>query len=400
MISKNSLIKAIAVICVLTLTALTVLPGCNFIGQADVSDETTTLADAGYQQCCPICQSVNISGPDAEGFYTCNDCSAKWAQDETKIDVVDPDNGEVITQLNPSAGLRPNNQGSAGGSGNGGNGGSAGTTRPTTTTTTKNLQQQLDEIKDRWGDVINPTIDADGNITVESVDGTDTGLFGFKYSTRDKCFIIAEDAWQRNFGYNQTYDDTSAAIAITYDTMRVYFTYDGLEWMIQYWKGQYGLVLVGAEVGTYNRPVGSSASSHYDCADDELKMLQSMDVYRRESSTSSKYNKIFSRSPAYTWWCAGFIPGTLGAGKYNVSAQETAMLRVDSKLTLHSPEMAQAFMQGLREVSKVEYNGISRQIRNIDMTEYATVAEYEAATGVSHKFCLEEDGVTVRVCWR
>ena len=166
--------------------------------------------------------------------------------------------------------------------------------------------------------------------------------------------------------------------------------------MIQYWKGQYGLVLIGAEIGIYNRPAGSTASTHYECASDETKLLQSMDVYRRNNETL-KYNKIFSRSPSYTWWCTGFIPGTLAAGQYNVEAKATRELKVDSKMTFLSPEMAQAFMAGLREVDHIYHN--APQVSPIfKFNEMASVAEYEASPSTA-KFCLEEDGVTVRVCW-
>lgn len=429
MFNKNSLIRAIAVIGVITMMALVVLPGCSFIGKADVPeeqstndpfalDDTVNVGDTGLEQCCPICQSVNFKGPDEMGYFVCNDCGAQWAENEQAIDVTMPDGS--VTQLDPSAGLRPNGgssggsgsgssggsnngsgNGSSGGSNNGsgnGSGNSGGSYTPTPTTgTTKSLQQQIDEIKDRWGDVIKPTIDADGNITVESVDGSDTGLFGFKYSTKDKCFITAENAWQRNFGYNETYDASAPVIAITYDTIRVYFDYDGLEWMIQYWKGQYGLVLVGAEIGVYNRAAGSSASTHFNCADDETKLLQSMDVYRR-APDSAKYNKIFSRSPSFTWWCTGFIPGTLAAGQYNVEAEATRELKVDSKITLKTPEMAQAFIEGLRQVDHIYHNAPMTK-PTFKFTEMASVAEYESSSK-NGKFVLEEDGVTVRVCWR
>ena len=65
---KNNVIRAIAVIGILTLVTLTILPGCNFIGQAD-PEENTTLSDdttndvAGgdqFEQCCPICSSTDI----------------------------------------------------------------------------------------------------------------------------------------------------------------------------------------------------------------------------------------------------------------------------------------------------------------------------------------------------
>ena len=95
----------------------------------------------------------------------------------------------------------------------------------------------------------NITIDANGNLTIKNDEGKDTGLFGFKYSTTEKCFITSEDAWQRQYGYNENNDASAPVLAISYDTMRVYFDYDGLQWMIQYWKGQYGLILVGAEIG-------------------------------------------------------------------------------------------------------------------------------------------------------
>lgn len=424
MFTKNSLIRAIAVIGILTLMALVVLPGCSFIGKAELPEVSTTqdlfgaddgMIDVGNgtddgtnnELCCQYCGSTSFKGPDDKGYYTCNDCGAQWAIGDQVIDIIKPD-GSTVTKPNTGnmggsgnggSGSSGNGSSGNGGSGNGGsgNGGSGSLMPPTTTTTTKSFQQQMDEIKDRWGDVIKPTIDADGNITVESVDGKDTGLFGFKYSTKDKCFITAEDAWQRNFGYNETYDDTSGAIAITYDTIRVYFEYDGMEWMIQYWKGQYGMVLIGAEIGIYHRPAGSTASTHFECATDETKLLQSMNVYRRNGDTN-KFNKVFSRSPSFTWWCTGFIPGTLYAGAYNVSAEQTKDLRVDSKLTLKTPEMAQAFMEGLKKVEKIEHN-MPREYRPLTFYEMSSVEEYES-TSKNGKFCLEEDGVTVRVCWR
>ncbi len=256
--------------------------------------------------------------------------------------------------------------------------------------TIESLQKFTNEVK--WA------IDEDGNINVESTEGKDTGLFGFKYSTKDKCFITAEDAWQRQYGYNEIYDESAPVLAITYDTIRVYFDYDGLQWMIQYWKGQYGLVLVGAEIGIYNRPASSTPSTHYNCADDETKLLQSMNVYRCETSSSNEFSLIFSRSPSYTWWCTGFVPGTLAFAKYNVDADYTNRLRVDSKLTLKTPEMAQAFIEGLKNVTTIYNNAADGTTRPISFVEMSSVEEYETKAAKA-KFVLEEDGVTVRVCW-
>ncbi len=271
----------------------------------------------------------------------------------------------------------------------------------TTVSTDQALQEYLDDLKasaDRFSQSIKIKEDSNGNIVVESVDGTDADLFGFVYSAKDKCFITAKNAWQRNFGYNEVYDASAPVISITYDTMRVKFNYGGLEWMIQYWKGQYGMVMIGAEIGVYNRPENSVSGTHYECADDETKLLQTMTVYRRESSTSNNFKPIFTRSMSNTWWCTGFIPGTLGAGRYNVTAEETAGLKVDSKIVLKTPEMAQAFIQGLKEVDLI-YHNAPQSTRAVSFKEAATSEEYEKLNNKAMYF-LEEDGVTVRVCWR
>ena len=42
MFSKNSVIRSIAVISILALMAVVVLPGCTFIGKAELPPETTT----------------------------------------------------------------------------------------------------------------------------------------------------------------------------------------------------------------------------------------------------------------------------------------------------------------------------------------------------------------------
>lgn len=421
---KNNFIRAIAVIGILTLVTLTVLPGCNFIGQANPDDSGTTDAMGGdvIAQGCPICLSTDIAGPDVDGYITCNACNHKWLQNDIADDVIiddsTPTNQGGVSNGGSSNGGSSNGGSYNGGSSNGGssnggsykpNGGSnpggtsnGGSFVPETTTKSSDqvLKDYLEDLKasaDRFSESITIKED-DEYISVESVDGTDTGLFGFKYSKKDKCFVTAENAWQRNFGYNEVYDASAPVIAITYDTMRVKFNYGGLEWMIQYWKGQYGMVMIGAEIGVYNRPENAVEGTHYECADDETKLLQSMTVYRRESSTSNNFKPIFTRSMSNTWWCTGFIPGTLGAGRYNVTAEETAGLKVDSKIVLKTPEMAQAFIQGLKEVDLI-YHNAPQSTRGVSFKEAATAEEYEKLNNKA-MFFLEEDGVTVRVCWR
>ena len=234
-------------------------------------------------------------------------------------------------------------------------------------------------------------------ITVKSKDGRDTGLFGFKYSMTDKVFYTAEDAWQRNFGFEETYDNFAGAGAISYDTIRVKFNYQGNEWMIQFWKGQYGLVLIGAEVGLYNRKENATASSYYDFVTDEEKLNMSMKVYRQNAENQNKYDLLFKRSPSKTWWLTGFTPGTLSAGSYVVSEDATKKLMVQVTFNFDTPEQAQAFIGGLENTTTIHHNSPKRT-RSVKFTQ-VSAAEFESSAKTS-KYALDENGKTVYVSWR
>ena len=77
--------------------------------------------------------------------------------------------------------------------------------------------------------------------------------------TSDGNFYYTDDkeCWQKNFGFNEVYDTFAPVTMMYYDTVRTTFEYGGKEWMIQTWKGQYGVMFVGGEVGVYTRPLGS-----------------------------------------------------------------------------------------------------------------------------------------------
>ena len=87
--------------------------------------------------------------------------------------------------------------------------------------------------------------------TVTNTDGS--GLLGFSYDAKESVFYASSNAWQRTFGYTFIYDISAPAIVCWFDTSRIFFEYDGKEWMVQLWKGQYGWVLIGAEIGLYYR---------------------------------------------------------------------------------------------------------------------------------------------------
>lgn len=172
-----------------------------------------------------------------------------------------------------------------------------------------------------------------------------TGILGYLYDPKEGCFYTSGDPWQRNFGFNQVYDITSQWVMIQYDTVRFKFEYQGTDWMIQPWKGQYGWVLYGGEIGVYKKYTDREAE-HYDCAKDEDMLRMSMSLYKYNPE-NGEWEHIFDRPYALYWWCTGFVPGFI---RYGVPGQTTySDIRLDFRITMKDFEMLKAFTGSLKE---------------------------------------------------
>ena len=74
---------------------------------------------------------------------------------------------------------------------------------------------------------------------------------GFSYDAPKDLFYTSRNAWQKRFGYCHLYDVWAPIFRMIIDTEPVCFYYDNKNWMITFWKGQYGMT-TGGEVGIYN----------------------------------------------------------------------------------------------------------------------------------------------------
>ena len=157
------------------------------------------------------------------------------------------------------------------------------------------------------------------------------GVLGFLYDPNEKCFYTASDPWQRKIGYAEIFDVFAPGITISFDTARVKFDYSDKNWMIQLWKGQYGLLFYGAEIGVYTKPK-DRVIDHYDCATDDERLMISMDFYNSGV-------KKFSRPYQSHWWCTGFTPGNVSGAFQN--------LRVEARITLKDYVMLSAVKKAL-----------------------------------------------------
>lgn len=185
------------------------------------------------------------------------------------------------------------------------------------------------------------------------IDYAKASLASYKYDP-DGNYYYTDDknAWQKGFGYNQVYDKLAVASAMYYDTVRNTFTYGGKDWLIQFWKGQYGYYFVGSEIGVYTRKAGTSGT--YACADkqDWLKMEMCFiwDEYKDGS-----YKPVFKRPYNEYWWCTGFVIGF----ESKESLRSRQQFRLVAHITFKDDAMAELFCNamkgnGFREVSSLD----------------------------------------------
>ncbi|MBQ8503677.1 MAG: DUF4474 domain-containing protein [Clostridia bacterium] len=177
-----------------------------------------------------------------------------------------------------------------------------------------------------------------------------SGILGYLYDPKEGCFYTSADPWQRVVGYNSVFDVMGPFTLIDFDTVRLRFEYQNKDWMIQLWKGQYGLVFYGAEVGVYTKPKDRDVM-HYDAASDSEMLKMSMTFI--EKNNKGVWKEKFTRPYGDYWWCTGFLPGTR-YGKYD-------RMKLDMRITMKDYEMLSGVTTALKE------NNIDYTVQGLDV---------------------------------
>lgn len=161
--------------------------------------------------------------------------------------------------------------------------------------------------KEQEKKVTRPITDVVGN-NQERIEELNRDLepFGFFYEPVQDLFCSQMNGWQRGFGYCRLYDEASASLSMIIDCEPIPFEYNGIKYLIEFWKGQYGMT-TGGEVGMYyttgpslNIP-GVFNGTFYHALKDE-DMINMSFAFRKNG------NLLFTRS-AYHWWITGFKLG-------------------------------------------------------------------------------------------
>jgi len=159
---------------------------------------------------------------------------------------------------------------------------------------------------------------------------------GYLYDSGQNIFYSKMDAWQRSFGYSRLYDEAAAPMSLIFDCEPIYFEYGGKSWLIELWKGQYGMA-TGCEVGVYNTDSPEQYFNEvfnytfYECASDADRLPMSLALVKNGRS-------LFYRNDVH-WWLTGFVLGEFS---------EPSELIMEVAITLKDEEMLMAFTDSLR----------------------------------------------------
>ena len=187
-------------------------------------------------------------------------------------------------------------------------------------------------------EVVRPVTEIIGNVP-ERISELNQEIkpFGFAYEPYQDIFYSIMNPWQRELGYCRLYDEASAALSMIIDCEPIPFEYGGRKWLIEFWKGQYGMN-TGGEVGIYyttgpilNLP-GIFNGTFYYCLKDEDCINMSF-AFRKNG------NLLFTRS-AYHWWLTGFKLGEFS---------KPSELSMDIMMDLYDRKMASAFIDALKQ---------------------------------------------------
>ena len=129
------------------------------------------------------------------------------------------------------------------------------------------------------------------------------GVFGFQYDICQDIFYSKKDAWQREMGYGKIYDEHAISMGMVFDCEPLYFSCNGKSYLIELWKGQYGMS-TGAEIGFYVSDEEAGAHPErlfYRSVSDE-EMLCMRFVLRKKG-------RILMIREEKHWWLTGFVLG-------------------------------------------------------------------------------------------
>lgn len=159
--------------------------------------------------------------------------------------------------------------------------------------------------------------------------------FGYYYCGRQDVVSTRNDAWQRQAGYTAVFDKAALHLHMVFDALPIYFDYEDRTWLIEIWKGQYG-INAGAEVGVYYAdsiiPKEERSTAHFDAVSDCDRLPISFTLYHNGEVLASMSDR--------SWWLTAFLVGVFAS---------PSQLSMDIAITFPNTEMQCRFLKALRQ---------------------------------------------------
>lgn len=205
--------------------------------------------------------------------------------------------------------------------------------------------------------------------------------FGYCYHPSQDIFSTTVDAPQRMFGYTALFDRYASQFNMAIDCMPVYFDYEECTWMIEFWKGQYG-INVGCEVGIYKAQglvsvLGRKTALFHSVEDHEM-MPMSIRLFRGNTEIAHLHKNH--------WWLTAFQMG---------SYCEPEELWVEAGITFPNYDMLTAVVHALEEQGHGEYCvcGLQIQIR----FDYCSTCFLKGLQRFFFRFCQWRNRILCRL---
>ena len=153
---------------------------------------------------------------------------------------------------------------------------------------------------------------------------------GFQYDKEQDIFISRVNAMPHVLSCSSLFDHDASYFSMIFEYEPITFPYDGKDWLIELWKGQYGITS-GCGMGVYTAVKGGGDDTTGYRAASNLDWLPMRGLLIRHGQ------RLFLRQGTH-WWVNGFVLGT-----YSVPHELTMPVTI----TLQSETMASAFLYAL-----------------------------------------------------
>ncbi len=158
---------------------------------------------------------------------------------------------------------------------------------------------------------------------------------GFAYEPGGDYFYSLMDCWQRDVGYCRLYDEAAPFFNMIMDCESIPFAYGGKRWLIELWKGQYGITS-GCEIGVYNTSradidTDQFTGTYYEKISDEEMLHLSFELKK-------DFDVLIKRDRQRHWWLTGFALG---------SFSEPEALTMDARIGFPNYAMRDSFVRSL-----------------------------------------------------